>query len=89
MHGFKTKSPRNLFGFRGRIELRENSVGPLLFQHGDFGPAGGGFGELARREAPDDELLALDPLGVLCVLAVEVRMDGSGGAVFHADAVDR
>lgn len=64
-------------------------MGALFLHDRDNDPAGGGFGELACGEAPDDELLALDPLGVLCVLAVEVRMDGSGGAVFHGDAVDR
>ena len=41
----------------------------LLFQHRNFRPAGGGFGELAGGEAPDDELLALDPVGVLGGLA--------------------
>ena len=46
---------------------------PLFFQHGDLRPAGSGFGELACGEAPDDELLAFDPVGVLGGLAVEAR----------------
>ena len=33
----------------------------LLLQHGDFRPAGGAFGEFSGGEAPDDELLVLDP----------------------------
>ena len=39
-------------------------------------PAGSGFGELAGGEAPDDDLLALDPVGIIDCLAVEVRADG-------------
>ena len=54
-------------------ELREL----LLFQHGYLRPAGGGFGEFAGGEAPDDELLALDPIGILGGLAVEVRAEMS------------
>ena len=42
----------------------------LLFRHRDDDPAGGGFRELAGGEAPDDDLLALDPGGILGGLAV-------------------
>ena len=60
----------------------------LLFQHGDFRPAGGGFGELARGEAPDDEFLALDPVGVFGGLAVKIRANGGCGRAFDCDAFD-
>ena len=60
----------------------------LLFQHGDLRPAGGGFGELTGGEAPDDELLALDPFGVLCCFAIEVRANGCRGGAFDRDALD-
>ena len=43
----------------------------LFFQHGDFRPAGGGFGELAGEEPPDDELPALDSFGVPGGFAIE------------------
>ena len=60
----------------------------LLFQHRNFRPAGGGFRELAGGKAPDDELLALDPVGVLGGLAVEIRADCSSGGAFDRDAFD-
>ena len=60
----------------------------LLLQHWYFRPAGGGLGELAGGEAPDDELLALDPVGVLGGFAVEVRADCGSSGAFDRDAFD-
>ena len=60
----------------------------LLFQHGGFRPAGGGFRELARGEAPDDVLLALDPVGALGSPAVEVRADSGHGRAFDRYSFD-
>ena len=48
----------------------------LLFQHRDLRPAGGGFGELAGGEVPDDELP--DPVGGLGVLAVNDELTDTG-----------
>ena len=61
----------------------------LLLQHGDLRPAGGAFREFSGGEAPDDELLALDPGSVLGGLAVEIRADCSSGGAFDRDTFDR
>ena len=61
----------------------------LLFQHRNFRPAGGAFREFSGGEAPNDELLAFDPVGILGGFAIEVRADCGCSGAFDRDAFDR
>ena len=60
------------------VPLPMNIAPSLLFQHGDFRPAGGAFREFSGGEAPDHELLALDPVRVLGGFAVNDETDQYG-----------
>ena len=60
----------------------------LLLQHWYFRPAGGGLGEFSGGEAPDDELLALDPVRGLGCLAIEVRADNSSPHDLRLDEIN-
>ncbi len=59
--------------------------GTVTFSSRDDNPAGSGLGEFAGGEAPDDDLLAFDPVSVLGVLEVEVRADDGGNTALHAN----